>query len=105
MTVAANRPGGPVTWYLSFADPDLPKGTQFLGGAYIEMYTDNIALASTRAWELGINPGGEMMGLPMPGHGFVPRRYLNQLLSKAALDAMDTELFGETIEHPRPGAE
>lgn len=45
-------------WYLSFADPLLPKGTQFLGAALVDA-PDHVS-AMVRAHELGINPGGDV---------------------------------------------
>jgi hypothetical protein len=48
----------PDEWfYVSFADPDLPIGQQFLGAIYVRGYT--LEGAITRAHLLGINPGGE----------------------------------------------
>lgn len=55
----------PSWFYLSFADPGRPKGTQFLGGAYVE--AESLAEAVTRSHTLGINPGGEIKGIgPLP---------------------------------------
>src|SRR3990167_2543853 len=51
-------------WYLSFADPMLPRGTQFLGATVIEGW--DIVSAASNAYLLGINPGGEVMGIPIP---------------------------------------
>lgn len=45
-------------WWLSFADPDLPEGTQFLGAALVPALT--IEGAITQAHLLGINPGGQV---------------------------------------------
>jgi hypothetical protein len=47
----------PIYW-LSFRDPDLPEGSQFLGAAIVEAQTFRLALA--RSWTLGYNPGGEI---------------------------------------------
>jgi hypothetical protein len=46
-------------WYLSFATDD-----EFLGGCVVEAY--GIATAIVRTHVLGINPGGEVMGVPVP---------------------------------------
>lgn len=43
-------------WYLSFVDNDV-----FLGGCYVQGRT--FILAVGRSHELGINPGGEVVGL------------------------------------------
>ena len=55
-------------FYFSFADSERPKGTQFLGGCYIEAPPEAEALdGPAMLWEtiikshrLGINPGGEI---------------------------------------------
>lgn len=51
-------------WYLSFCDPDLPKGTQFLGGCYVQ--AASLADAITASWEAGCNPGGEVKAVDIP---------------------------------------
>lgn len=60
-------------WWLSFADPSLPAGTQFLGACLVE--ADSLPAAVTRSHLLGINPGGEVAivgpldpGQPPPGY-------------------------------------
>lgn len=45
-------------WYLSFADGTREKGSQWLGAVYVQ--ADSFIGAIDRAWELGINPGGEV---------------------------------------------
>lgn len=45
-------------FYLSFADANLPKGQQFLGGAYVK--AASLPEAITRSHQLGINPGGDV---------------------------------------------
>lgn len=56
----------PVTgwWWLSFADPDAPPGSQFLGLCLVP--GGNIVQASTSAHTFGCNPGGEIAGWPLP---------------------------------------
>lgn len=44
-------------WWLSFADG------KCLGMCFIE--AEDIIDAATKAWELGINPGGEVLGFDM----------------------------------------
>jgi hypothetical protein len=51
-------------WYLSFAEPKPPFGRGFLGGAVVE--GRGVVSAVLRAHELGINPGGEVRGIPVP---------------------------------------
>jgi hypothetical protein len=50
-------PGNPL-WWLSFCDPDLPEGSQFLGAAIVQAPT--LAAAITRSHVAGCNPGGEV---------------------------------------------
>ncbi len=45
---------GEVCLWMSFCDPDLPKGRRFLG--VIVMWAPGIAHAIARTWELGVNP-------------------------------------------------
>lgn len=46
-----------VWFFVSFADPARPAGTQFLGGLYVRGATFEAAWVRSHA--LGINPGGE----------------------------------------------
>jgi hypothetical protein len=55
----------PYGWYyLSFADPDLPQGEQFLGAAVVR--AQGIITATSKCHDLQINPGGQVMCLPLP---------------------------------------
>lgn len=79
----------PSGWfYISFCDPDRPKGTQFLGAVIVR--ADDMASATREAWRLGINPGGEALGFSIP---LVYLRnsegYRERLLSKEELQKMD----------------
>lgn len=47
-------------WWLSFCDPNLPQGNRFLGVIVIEAM--DIKDACDRAWDMKINPGGEVLG-------------------------------------------
>lgn len=70
-------------FYLSFSDPDRPKGQQFLGATIIE--ADNCVFATSKAWKLGLNPGGQVAFVELSDfdptdkdaqkyvHKFVPR--------------------------------
>jgi hypothetical protein len=45
-------------FWLSFSDPDAPRGKWFLGVAIVDMDTDASAVEIIRhTWRLGINPG------------------------------------------------
>ena len=68
--------------YLSFADE-----TGFLGGAFIP--AADIVEAVQKAWELGINPGGEVMGMgpgPLP-----PAEWVGRLLSREDIAEFDRD--------------
>ena len=77
-------------WWLSFCDPDRPKGMQFLGGCIVE--ADSLKDAIQVAWRHDCNPGGEVMG-----HKILPeyecnvsRFEINQLLSEQQIRLLDT---------------
>lgn len=78
--------------YLSFCDLDKPKGTQFLGVCIVD--ADNIIAAVTLAHILGINPGGEVVGVEF--HRPIPDKYMNVLMDKDAILAMDRDLLGKS---------
>lgn len=67
-------------WHLSFADD-----TGWLGGALVEAATMPVAVA--RCWELGCNPGGEVLALGFRARS-VPDGYANRLLSRAEVDTL-----------------
>lgn len=67
-------------WYLSFVGGD--AGT-FIGGCFVE--ADDVGSALTLSHLLGCNPGGEVMGAPVP-EGFLPDdSFRNRLLTKAEI--------------------
>lgn len=68
-------------FYLSFADPNRPKGQQWLGGMYIEAADIRQALASSRTCG---NPGGEVMFLEVDVTNIKPG-YLARLLTEDEL--------------------
>ena len=77
-------------WWLSFADPDRPEGTQFLGAAIIQAPTFPAAI--TRSHRIGVNPGGEVMAAgPIPPDAYGPE-FRDRLLSAQEID----DLPGET---------
>jgi hypothetical protein len=72
-------------FYLSFADGNRPKGSQWLGGCYIRADSIDEAMVLSRA--LGINPGGEVRIYgPFPAVVLVPE-YENKLLDEAGIEA------------------
>ncbi len=81
----------PSLWWLSFANGDLPAGTQFLGVAIVE--ATQFVEAVMRAHALGINPGGEVQGTQLGPEALerVDAKWLNRLLTKAECTAFDEE--------------
>jgi hypothetical protein len=77
-------------FYMSFADPKLPKGTQFLGGCYVQ--AGSLSDAVTRSHILGINPGGEIKIWELPGpmidelDEHVPEQDRHRLLSRTEIE-------------------
>lgn len=64
-------------YWLSFADPQRPKGERFLGAAVVE--ADTFAEAIKRSWSHGCNPGGEIQGTPLPARETMSDRQLELL--------------------------
>lgn len=75
--------------WLSFCDDRLPKGSQFLGACIIE--EANFQDAVKKAHALGINPGGEVMGVAFDGIQ-VPPEYIEKLLDKQQIEKLDEKL-------------
>jgi hypothetical protein len=71
------------TWWLSFCDPDLPQGKQFLGVIIID--AESFLMAHMHINLLGINPGGEIEGhdITIARHRIKPE-YKNRLLKTIA---------------------
>ena len=85
-------------WYLSYAGE-----TKFNGGVIVRAY--GFVHACHRARDLGINPGGEIRGFPVPSGHAPPAKYLDKCLSKVELEEfwgkMSTESEWEE-EHGQP---
>jgi hypothetical protein len=71
-------------WWLSFCDPERPRGQQFLGACVVR--ARGVATACRASWTLGCNPGGEMMALPAPEHFIVQPGWEGRLLTRAECD-------------------
>lgn len=84
-------------WWISFADGDLPVGSQFLGVALVQAH--GFGLAMLRTHTLKINPGGSVHGHPIPERmGDPPEAMRDRLVSdKAELDRLVTEWTGAGI--------
>jgi hypothetical protein len=83
-------------WYLSFCDPQRPKGTQFLGVCIVR--GRGVLTAMQRSHALGLNPGGECASWAIGDQQ--PPLPVNRLLSKAELGPSKTieELEAEGME-------
>lgn len=75
-------------WWLSFVDDRKPIGDRFNG--VVVIYAKSLTHAAVQCWELGINPGGEVLGTILP-HA-VPERFMNRLLNKALVAELQTLL-------------
>lgn len=98
------------TYWMSFMDPDRPKGDRFLGVVVVDVTEDDwqqavprllskhpnhpdpaeaawLVAAIHKAWAAKVNPGGEMQAAQIvhPDHGRLPRL---TLLSKSDIDAL-----------------
>lgn len=75
-------------WWLSFADPSLPTGSQFLGACIVR--GSNIVMAALEAHRLKISPGGQVLGISFAEHGKTPAAgYTNRLLTRAECEEFD----------------
>lgn len=71
-------------WWLSFADPKRPKGSQFLGVAIVAACGFMHAVDKTHA--LKVNPGGEVRGITYGPGWEPPATYTDRLLSEDDLN-------------------
>jgi hypothetical protein len=75
MQVLTGEFAEPEQWhYLSFA------GDVFLGAAIVKAH--GIVHASLVCHGLGINPGGQVLGAPIPDDKLPAKQYLNRLLTR-----------------------
>lgn len=82
-------------WWLSFADGNLPAGTQFLGCAIVPASDFISAVMAVRRG--GYNPGGEVMGREFVvdddgGRIQPPPEYVGRLLTKAEAETLDAKM-------------
>jgi hypothetical protein len=82
-----------MTFWVSFCDPDKPQGQKFLGACLVE--GDTLVEAIEEARRLGINPGGEALGVVGDPETvkIIPDHWKNRLLTKAECDKMDKEVL------------
>jgi len=65
----------PQLWYLSFADK------KFLG--VVILRAKGLVHANLLSHRLMVNPGGQMMGVPLDRGTKIPKKYLNRLLTRS----------------------
>lgn len=68
--------------WVSFADPDLPTGTQFLGVVVTE--TARVPMLGL----FGLNPGGQMVWYDIPDEHLPAPEWRNRLLTRAEAEAL-----------------
>lgn len=89
-------------WYLSFADTTRPAGTQWLGGCYVMAH--DLESAASRAWEVGANPGGQVLAVKAPTSVTVRAGYMDRLLNVNEVavavgdDPKDNRTSGELMD-------
>lgn len=89
--------GSSGSWYwLSFADPNKPAGTQFNGACIVQAPSElaAVAVASAR----GCNPHGEVVFLPIPDSlvSEIADKWKYRVLDRQECEAFDTEIEGRT---------
>lgn len=67
-------------WWLSFVDPDRPRGQRFMGACIVE--GGCMASAALSARRAGCNPGGEAMGMSILEGRLPPESWRNRLLNR-----------------------
>lgn len=83
-------------WYFSFADPNLPEGTQFLGACLVKAAGEMNAITATHMF--CINPGGEAQFVELPGDP-PPEMPTWRLMQREEIDAVDAMVVArEAIE-------
>lgn len=80
-------------FYMSFADNTRPKGKKWLGAVIID--GSDITDAIRHSWQIGTNPGGEVVFLEC--EHLPPEEYRRRLLNKQDLRAMGTAMGDPTL--------
>lgn len=80
-------------WWISFAGDDPPQGPGFLGAVLVS--ASSFIEAVTVACVLGINPGGQALGIEAPEGFAVPVKWQERLLTREECARYDAELLGE----------
>ena len=76
-------------WWLSFAEPFLEKGSQFLGVLIISVPAGSDPVTESHMRKL--NPGGQvaMQEIPLSEIGHVPEGMRNKLLSRSEAESLN----------------
>jgi pseudouridine-5'-phosphate glycosidase len=77
-------------FWLSFADTSRAPGTQLLGVAIVPGADFEDAVA--QAWQIGCNPGGQVVGLPIPDTFTIAESNVGRLLTRAEAEVLDADL-------------
>jgi hypothetical protein len=96
-------------YWLSFCDSDQPVGQQFLGVAIVDVTAAEVAIvlpdvlekfpnewiaaATRKAWQMGCNPGGDILSVDITDVADQADMPRNRLLSRVELEA-----WGEMID-------
>lgn len=80
------------SWWLSFSDPNLPEGEQFLGACIIT--APDFGTAVKLAHLLESNPGGEVLGSEIPADTspFIEDHWRRRILSEAECAELDQHI-------------
>lgn len=78
-------------WWLSFANPYLPAGSQFLGACLVKAH--GVAEAVRVAHVLEINPGGEVQFMKLLPTAPIPAKWAERLLTRAECAQFDEEMI------------
>lgn len=84
--------GATSLFWLSFVDDERPAGQQFLGACLVP--ASEIVEAVKVAHALGCNPGGEVVGHPVPADRvrFVRATWVGRLLNRAECQEVGDEV-------------
>ncbi|QIG76160.1 hypothetical protein EVC24_139 [Rhizobium phage RHph_I4] len=77
-----------VIWWISFVDPDRPKGQRFLG-CIVTRGGEEMGEVLQQLHDNGINPGGEALGHVFDKDTPVPDSYMDRLLSRPECETLD----------------
>lgn len=82
-------------WWLSFADPERPAGTQFLGASIVNASSFIEAVRVSHI--IGINPGGEVKSVEIPDEAAskIPASFIERLLSMKEIEELDAVITGK----------